>query len=248
MTALRRLTPKGVEAFRGHLRSIRAGAEFQASPAILFVDEYSARATPHVDIGQRQFASKLDAATYLADVLRPLDGPALLNDIGLWSWLALFYFDQLSPVGPDGKRKPRQDYHYIPGGSGWTRERHLLAGPYKVLRQHGTAARIFLYPPLHEHGTFVYQLGTRQELIANRGLIEAIDLLYWSARTGRPKRGATTETQPGNLRRLIAVLQQLDFNYDLYGMSAHEILELLPAEFDQWKAVPAVRDRSAARV
>mgnify|MGYP003460624014 CR=1 FL=1 len=82
-----------------------------------------------------------------------------------------------------------------------------------------------------QHGQFVYQLGYRRDLINNRGLVEAIDLLYWNARTKRPKRGATTESRPGNLRRLIAVLQQLELNYDLYGMSAREILTLLPDEF-----------------
>ena len=31
------------------------------------------------------------------------------------------------------------------------------------------------------------------------------------------------------------VMQQLDFNYDLYGMSSAEILQLLPPEFDGWR-------------
>jgi len=44
--------------------------------------------------------------------------------------------------------------------------------------------------------------------------------------------------RPGNLRRLIAVIQQLDFNYDLYGMRAGEILQLLPPEFDAWRPPP----------
>ena len=233
--SLRRLTPKGIDAFRAHLRKIRAGAEFQDSPAILYVDDYSAPVAPAISIEERRFQSKFDAALYLMDVLRPLEGPLLASDSGLWSWLALFYFDQLSPRRPDGKRRPRQDYHYIPGGNGWTRDRHLLAGPYKLVRQHGEAARVLLYPPPHEHGTFVYQLGTRQELVSNRGLIDAINLLYWDRRTERPKRGATSESRPGNLRRFVAVTQQLEFNYDLYGMNAAEILALLPSEFEVWK-------------
>ena len=40
------------------------------------------------------------------------------------------------------------------------------------------------------------------------------------------------------MRRLITVIQQLDFNYDLYGMRAEEILGLLPAEFDAWRPAP----------
>jgi hypothetical protein len=71
--------------------------------------------------------------------------------------------------------------------------------------------------------------------VSNRGLIEAINLLYWNVRAHRPKRGATTESRPGNLRRLVAVVQQFDFNYDLYGMTAAELIALLPDEFDPWK-------------
>jgi hypothetical protein len=36
-------------------------------------------------------------------------------------------------------------------------------------------------------------------------------------------------------------VQQLDFNYDLYGMRAEEILRLLPPEFDAWKPAPLLR-------
>jgi hypothetical protein len=30
------------------------------------------------------------------------------------------------------------------------------------------------------------------------------------------------------------VLQQLDVNYDVYGMSGKDIVDLLPSEFDGW--------------
>ena len=109
---------------------------------------------------------------------------------------------------------------------------------YRLFILHHQNARLLLHPPVHQHGAFIYDLGFRRDLITNKGLIEAIDLLYWDPKRHRPKRGATTPTRPGNLRRLIAVIQQLDFNYDLYGMRAHEILQLLPPEFDAWRPPP----------
>jgi len=235
MTRLRSLNEKGIREFRGFLQQIRDGAEFRASPAILYADDYSPRIPRAVDIAARTFASKFEAAEYLTGILDSI--PAGSEEIGLWSWLALFYFDQLSPVGADGKRRPHEDYHYIPSDSGWQRDRHLLAGPCKLFTLHRQNARLLLHPPVHQHGAFVYDLGFRRDLITNKGLIEAIDLLYWDARRKRPKRGATS-TRPGNLRRLIALVQQLDFNYDLYGMNAAEILHLLPTEFDAWKPAP----------
>lgn len=234
MTALRKLNARGIAAFQEYLRSIRAGSEFQSSPALLYVDEFSSAIQPRIEIAPRKFASKLDAAVYLANALQPIDSPLLASDIGLWAWLALFYFDQLSPIGADGKRRPREDYHYITGAGRWVNERHLLAGPYRIYKMHGDRARLLLHPAVHQHGTFIYDLSFHRDLITNRGLIAAIDMLYWNARTKRPKRGATTASRPGNLRRLIAVLQQLDLNYDLYGMRAAEILSLLPEEFAAW--------------
>ncbi|MEO8383208.1 MAG: hypothetical protein ABI779_26360 [Acidobacteriota bacterium] len=242
MTKLRTLNERGIAEFRGYLQQIRDGAEFRASPAILYLDDYSSPITSRteglprtIEIEPRPFANKYDAGQSLAQLLGELP-PSVTSDPGLWSWLALYSFDQLSPVDAEGRRRPREDYHYIPSDeSGWLRDRHLLAGPYKLFTLHRQYSRLLLHPPVHQHGAFVYDLGHRRDLITNRGLIEALDLLYWDPRRHRPKRGATTTTNPGNLRRLITVVQQLDFNYDLYGMRAEEILTLLPAEFDGWK-------------
>lgn len=244
MTKLRSLNARGIEEFRGFLQQIRDGAEFHANPAILHIDDYSPRLPRTIEIEQRPFATKYEAAQYLGNALSGF--PATAEEVGLWSWLALFYFDQLSPVGDDGKRRPREDYHYIPSTDGWQRERHLLAGPFKLYSLHREHSRLLLHPPVHQHGAFVYDLGFRRDLITNRGLIEAIDLLYWDAKRLKPKRGATSTNRPGNLRRLITVVQQLDFNYDLYGMSAAEILELLPPEFDGWRPAPARTSEVAA--
>jgi hypothetical protein len=236
VTKLRSLTARGIEEFRGFLQQIRDGAEFRANPAILYIDDYSSRLPRTIEIEPRSFATKFDAAEYLARVLTEM--PASAADVGLWSWLALFYFDQLSPLDADGRRRPREDYHYIPSTDGWQRDRHLLAGPFKLFAMHRENARLLLHPPVHQHGAFVYDLGFRRDLITNRGLIEAIDQLYWDAKRKRPKRGATTTSRPGNLRRLITVVQQLDFNYDLHGMRTEEILQLLPPEFDGWRPAP----------
>jgi hypothetical protein len=250
MTKLRALNERGIREFRGFLQQIRDGAEFLNNPAVLYLDDYSRsnarRAGTDIAVEPRSFASKFEAAEYLAGVLR--DVPGLADDVGLWSWLALFYFDQLSPVDASGKRRPREDYHYIPSTeNGWNRDRHLLAGPWKLFTMHGQNARLLLHPAVHQHGAFIYNLGFRRDLISNRGLIEAIDLLYWDVRRKRPKRGATSD-RPGNLRRLITVVQQLDFNYDLYGMRAGEILHLLPPEFDTWRPAPLLERASREAV
>lgn len=62
------------------------------------------------------------------------------------------------------------------------------------------------------------RFASRMQLISNRALVQAVDKLYFdpgSEGAGRPKRGALTRTRPGNLRRLVTVVQQLDLTYDL---------------------------------
>ena len=108
MTALRKLNRKGIAAFREYLASIRAGAEFQPSPALLYVDDFSTPVLPRIEIEPRALKTKLAAAKYLTSVLEPLESPSLSADAELWSWLALFFFDQLSPIR-GGKRRPRED-------------------------------------------------------------------------------------------------------------------------------------------
>lgn len=67
---------------------------------------------------------------------------------------------------------------------------------YRLFTLHHQNARLLLHPPVHQHGAFIYDLGFRRDLITNKDLIEAIDLLYWDTKRHRPKRGATTTTRP----------------------------------------------------
>lgn len=235
MPSVRALNTAGIEKFREFLRLIRRGEASPVVPGFAFDDSLSVPLGAAVRIEPKRFKSKLELAAYLFEALQPINRPDLDEDKGLWSWLALYYFDQLAPVQRDGLRIPREDYHYIPDLRGWYAQRHLAQNPYKLYRLHGNKARLFLYPPVHQHGAVAYQVVWRNDLITNRGLIEAMDRLYFDERRYRPKRGAGSNETPGSIRRLITVVQQLDFNYDLQGMAADEILELLPAEFDPWR-------------
>lgn len=62
MTKLRSLNARGIDEFRGFLQRIRDGEEFQANPAILYLDDYSQRLPRTIEIAARTFASKFEAA------------------------------------------------------------------------------------------------------------------------------------------------------------------------------------------
>ncbi|MEM9057223.1 MAG: hypothetical protein AAGD86_07085, partial [Pseudomonadota bacterium] len=83
----------------------------------------------------------------------------------------------------------------------------------------------------------IYQeIASRQDLVANRGVIEAVMLLYFDPPKLAPKRGCQSGSRPGTIRRLVRVLQQLDMTYDIFGMTGRELIALLPPEFDEWRA------------
>lgn len=229
MPQLRALNEKGIAKFREYLASIRAGEEIPLQPAFLY-DDLMTRVVPGgAKVEAKKFKRKIDVAAYLH--IQLLAAGNIIDDIGIWSWLALFYFDQISPVTPEGKRTPREDYHYIPSEGSWYQFRHLLRSPYEIYARHGDYARVLLHPPVNQHGSFISQLAWRREFMTNRGLVQAIDKLFWDEKKNKPRAGMTSESRAGSLRRFIAVVQQLDVTYDLHGMSAEQILALLPEEF-----------------
>jgi hypothetical protein len=178
-------------------------------------------------------------AQHLDQALDGIYDDSLQDDIHLWSWLSLYFFDQVCPVEDNGLRKPGRDYRHILESGYPNGHRHLLAGTYLVFSVYGMEehlSRLLLRTPLHLESKFHHELAVRQTLITNKGILEAADKMYFKESEGSPKKGALMKKKaPGTLQRYIDVIQQLDLTYDLYSMSGAEILALLPPEFDKWK-------------
>jgi len=234
---LRTFNEAGISEFRLHLERVRTGVAESVPHDLLFNDSTSTPTNPEVEVDQISLSSKLEAAQYLSRLIKPLNDP--FYDVGLWTWLSAFFFDSVCPRELDGTRKPKADYRHIlqAGRDWWHFYRHLLAGPVRTYHFHGETAKLLLSGPLHKLGDFVEQLASRQEVAANRNLIEAATLLYWDEKLQRPKRGAAPNTRkPGTLRRFVDMIQQFELTYDLYSMSGEQFVALLPQEFSPWKA------------
>jgi hypothetical protein len=152
--------------------------------------------------------------------------------------MSLFYLDQVCPVNDKGKRKPGRDYRHIPEPGYPYGHRHLIMGAYLVYTVYGWGeelSKLPLHAPLSVESAFHHEIATRQSVITNRGIMEALHILYYDDLHRRPKRGPImNKNAPGSLYRFIDVIQQLDVTHDLYSMSGHEIVGLLPAEFTHW--------------
>ena len=235
VSRLHELTDEGIRFFRQQLEFLRTGDSASLPSELLSDPVYAAPVKSRVELTRMRFDSKLDFCLYITTYLDFKRSPELLYSAGLWSWLAVFYFDQVCPI--DNNQKPRADYRYILADARDWRHyyRHLLAGPARVYHLHDVHARLLLSGPLHQQGDFFEQLASRQEIVTNRGAIQAAGLLYWDSVSERPKRGAAaTEKKPGTLRRFTDVYYQFDMTYDMHSMDGKHIASLLPAEFAPW--------------
>ena len=245
-TEIRTLTDKGVDAFREYLNQLREDAGVRPPFELLTDAETSQSLGGGNRIAQRRFDTRLGAAWYLDDVLSEIETGDVEDNTGLWSWLSLFYFDQVCPPNRAGRRKPGRDYRHILEPGYPNGHRHLLSGAYLVYTIYGLGKELSLLllstPPSIE-SKFCHELAGRQSLITNEGIMAAASRLYLDPSTGKPKRGARAKKgdAPGTLYRFIDVVQQLDVNYDLYSMTGDEIIGILPDEFDRWKGQGARR-------
>ena len=230
------LNDNGMRIFRDYLANLRAGS-IENAPFDALSDAYcSWKMQPTIELERRAFATRLEAGAFLYDRLQSLSYSAVERNRGLWSWLALYYFDQLCPPRADGSRKVGEDCRYILELDYRRYYRHLLLGPFTVYRLYGSSTPLLLWEPLDQMGVPYRELSCRQNLLSNRGIIEAANALYYDKNKAQTKRGAgTTRPRAGSLRRFTDVIQQLELTYDLFSMTADRILNLLPQEFDEWR-------------
>lgn len=236
--SVRKFNHAGVEEFRIFLNTLRSFPSTPVPQDLLYAENYTQMLDWGIEVDQVVFSSRLEAAQYFADLFKEKDGREIAPDVGLWSWLSLFYFDQVCPLIAGNKRFPGRDYRHIPEPGYRSGHRHLLGGAFlvhQVYKLGDQLSRLLLSTRLHREGHFHHELASRVNLITNKGVIEAVDMLYFSEKNKRAKRGCQSKVIPGNLYRLIDVLQQFDLTYDLHSMDGKQIISLLPKkEFAYW--------------
>jgi hypothetical protein len=238
MTRLRRLNQTGIQRFTEFLLSLSTDTP-QGRPVDILTDSATSEelGVP-IEVEARTFGSRFAVGRYLDERFSAAGLKDVESDCGLWAWLALFYFEELCPPGPQGRRKPGELARWIPEVSNFQRYyRHLLAGPYRIYRAHRDCPRralALLCGPLDRPGEIVEQLASRQELVTNKAIIETATTLYIDLATEKPRRGSGGKAG-GSPRRLADVINQLDVTWDLYAVTSDRLLELLPKEFNRFR-------------
>jgi hypothetical protein len=235
---LRRLNKTGIQEFADFLDSLKENPLAEIPASLLTDERTSGEMAERVDIEKQRFRSRFEAAAYLDEKLSRSGLTDIERDAGLWSWLSLFYFDQLCPLDSSGKRKLHERAKLIPEASNYRKYyRHLLAGPYRIYKAHRDdpdRAMALLCEPISQPGDIVEQFASRQELVTNRVVMELVKTLYLDQESNRPRKGAAGKGK-GSARRLTDILNQLDLTWDLHMMKVPDLLAMLPGEFDRFR-------------
>jgi hypothetical protein len=240
MTLVQKLNSQGIEYFRKYLVTLKEKPEATPPFKILTDPNYSDAFQDQVKVENLEFESRIHMIRYLSNALGSLTTSPEIQGVGLWSWLSLFYFDLVCPQDLDGKRTPGTDCRHILSFGYRYRYTHLLAEPFQIFKMYGEKGRLLLHGAAHTGTKTLYEIAKRQNFITNSGIIEALDKLYFDCEINKPKAGALSKVKGGSLLRFIDVIQQLELNYDLYSMTAEEIMHLLPEEFSPWKELEPV--------
>lgn len=243
------MTPEGIREAREYLSILRDGKRlrtWEKDLDELLTDPGNAQPVyPEVRVQRRPFANRREAGAYLQPILSPLGVGRIAGNYALWSWLGMFYLDQATVSDQAGNPKPSAtdaayilDLEYAGDAAGY---RHRLMAAYEMYARHGEKSWCMLDQSLHRMEHFAALLYGSPVLFNSVGVVELAHLLYTDKRNRRYKPGIVGAGRrgnhaPGGLSRLINVLNQLYMTYDVYGMTAQQLLELLPPEFDRWNS------------
>lgn len=240
MINTRMLTADGIALYATWL-SAPTGAQ---PPEALLTDESLSPPFGDYEIDEsRTFESRLEFGLYLDEVFRHADFHGLMSPDtdGLWAWLTVVYFNQLSAKGI------RRQEHYVvtrKGSAGSLAYRNAARTSYELAHIHGRNAEICLRSPMHTYGDMTEQLASRQNIAHNRGFFQTAFDMYMH--DGKLRRGAASKpkkprerkagdrTGLGSVRRLAIALQRLDLTYDTEEMSSDLMRAVLPKEFSRW--------------
>jgi hypothetical protein len=239
---LRQFREEGIQAFREFLTACREKPTLPIPLELLENDQLTQVIEPRIEIEATRLVQKADAATYLSKLLVKLPDPQVAENAGLWSWLTLFYFNEVCPTR-NGRRSVKNDYHYVfePKNSRHF-YRHLLFISWRVLKVAPTHHRLFLTSSISTLDKVTTEVMKRLYITRIPCIFEVLDRLYWNDARGKARPGVVgQQVRPGDLtHRFPLRIRQLERTFDLLSLTADQLLELLGEEFQEALNVPTL--------
>ena len=246
-TVVCEFTKEGMQVAQRYLGAIRTGGWMPLPSGLLTDHSYAEPLEPEARVEERSFRSRGEAGAYLADRLEPLGTDAIATNPHLWSWIGMFYLEHMTQASLDKPSRPAGFHelaYLIDPLSHDSRDHshHRLKLAYDTWVQYGhrqEEAWFLLSEPVNSFSQFTLRLTQSPEIFRSKGIVGLTHQLYADRDRGMLRSGAGGQSQAsapaGSLPRLIGVLNQLQMNYDVYGMTPAQLLPLLPPEFDRFK-------------
>ena len=236
MALVRTLNSEGIAKFDEYLAAVRKDAGLLPPTEILTDGRYSDPFEPPVVVDERAFSDGYQLGSYLNAAFVSCEDRIISRNHSLWSWLGLYYFDELSKKADDGARKVLENAVYVLDARFSFRKyyRHAVRTPWLAVKAHGEYAKVLLLMSGRgSRSDIAEQLGAYQDLFANRTIISAAYAMYFDCLSQKPRKGTGTKGG-GSPRRLSSVSRQLELTYDLQDCGREHFLSLLPREFKSW--------------
>ncbi len=243
---VRRLNERGISRF-SNVDWDSTGSAGDPPSEILLDDDYSEVVT--FSNGKTRLIDRnasFERYSELVDIIDGCLGPAMdldevADDKGLWSWFSLLFYDRLRKE-TDGTWVNAAMPRFIPSGKSNSYYRLQVFFPYALTKLHGKeASAVFLCGKANEWQDVNEQLLNVSAFVSSTELISLASMLYFDQETKRTKKNAADKDGKGkykgrgSARRLRTVFWQLYETYNLRSMSADQILQLLPSEFDHFR-------------
>ena len=239
MTEVRRLTQHGIEGAQEFLVAWNLDPEGHREPPmeLLYDSRYSQLFGGGLEVDQRRFRTRRDAAEYFAPKLSPIKRQ-IPDDAGLWSWLGMYYFPSIAPLRAASDREIGKESFVFSDDESTTearrsyqrRYRHYLRAAWSLYDQLGEQAAFLLDEPISSFSDLADRILSNFRIFNSKGVVPLLLRLYTEG--DRLKAGYTRSE--GGLRHLIRVLDQLERTYDVYGMPPDALLGVLPESFRRW--------------
>ncbi len=244
-TPLRRLTSAGIEKAREFLAELREHPEAGRTPPheLLYGKRYSQPFDPDesasIKVEPRVFRTRRDAGEYLAPLLAPVRH-LVTDNAGVWSWLGMYYFADMSAPLAGRKRDTASEAFVFSDDESTTearrsyqrRYRHWLRSSWRLQEQHGQDAAFLLDEDITSFTDLADRTFSDFRVFNSSGVVPLLIRLYTDGerlKSGYPR-------SPGGLRHLLRALPQLELTYDMYGMTPDALLRVLPEPFREWDA------------
>ena len=143
MKYMRSLNSKGIELFNDYIFRSRSKENVQPPYYLLFDSEFSDEIDILIPIDSQDFNSRYEIGIYLTDKFKGINIQPYLGHQGFWSWLALFWFEQLCPKR-EGKYSPAKEYNYILSTNYNHRPRHAIFMTWQLVSQCGEDVKFML--------------------------------------------------------------------------------------------------------